>query len=761
MWWIKKFRKRKIQSILIFIVVAMCTTLITGSAVILTSLTSVYEDLANSTGAPDVKVYPRCDKDYESSLLKCKSVSKVTTLNRVTITTLGYNGKESDEFIDVVQYNDSVYKNVRVLQGSLDDLKDGTCFMPSATANTNGLNVGDMVQVQMSGKMYSYKIAGIYAEIYSAATEYTCDLVVLDLPSEVETQPVYDVWLKDGANCDTLIQEYTKDNNGILDGGFRAKADCVINAELTELILGGILLGISSVVFLAILLILGYIVKNCFQSDMETIAVYKTIGYSNALIRKIYITFYMSIIGAGAITGVLFSPLLSNTFINDVYKNIGTDSKGLRGGWQILVCLVVICGIAFIMLFTETRRLVKMKPVDILSGGNDKLGKKKLKASKKNHYRFSPFFMAVRMIRRDKKNTVLLMLTCVVSLYIVNLSVVCLQNIDLIKGETNYYWLGIDKHDITIENKGDKDEFYQICSEIKKDSNVKTAVRRNYDKGYAIPYHQATSAMVYETFDQVDSPILEGSYPKYQNQAVVANIYLKELGINIGDYITIQLDQDHRVNLLVVGTYQGFYNLGRGIKIMGSLLEENNVDFEYTQCSITLKDGVNVQSYMDELRSKYSNQIKVINRKNLYTSIMNTVCDPQRAALLPFTIITVLIGAMNAFYIIYASNVEKRKKYTIYKSLGYTSMHLLKMNCIYVGLIVALAIAIAVPAFIFIFPKIMVLAMSAFGFAEYKMVVEPLTLVLTNIGMLSVFLLAACIAAIELFKNHIAKIMNE
>ncbi len=57
--WTKKFRKRKIQSLLIFLVVTMCMTLIAGSAVILTSLTGVYEKLVDETGAPDVKVYSR------------------------------------------------------------------------------------------------------------------------------------------------------------------------------------------------------------------------------------------------------------------------------------------------------------------------------------------------------------------------------------------------------------------------------------------------------------------------------------------------------------------------------------------------------------------------------------------------------------------------------------------------------------------------------------------------------------------------------
>ena len=762
MWWIKKFRKRITQSILIFIIVAMCTTLITGSAVILTSLTSVYEELAAQTNAPDVKVYSRPDftqKDYQKDLKKTGCVTKIIKIPTVSVTTIMHDNKETDAFLDICQYRDDMYGNVRVIAGSLSNLDEKSCVLPMATAQSVGAKVGDIVSVKIEGKKYSYRIAATYAEIFSAATEYTCDMLVLDIPKHTTDSTVYATWLKDGYTCDDLIREYTKENEGILDGYFRSESDSIMNAEIAEMILGGILLGISSVVFLAILLIISYIVKNCFRTDKKTIAIYKTVGYRTIQIRRIYITFYMSIICSGTIIGAILSPILSNSFIHNVYKNIGVEGK-ISGLWQIVTCILVINLSAFLMLLCETRRIGKLKPVDILNGNDEEIGKKKLKSSNRTRYCFSSSAMALRMMVRDKKNTILLIVTCIVSLYIVNLSIVCLENLDLIKGETNYYWLGTDKHDVTIENNGSTD-FYDICSEIKKDKDVEQTVRRNYNMGFAIPYHQSTSALVFETFENVEIPVLKGHNPKHSNEVVVGNIYLKEMGIDVGDYITVQLDETHKKDLLVVGTYQGFYNMGRGIKIMGSLLEENDIPFQYTECSITLKQGVDKVAFMKELKEKYGTDIKVIDRKNLYASIMNVICEPQRAALKPFVVISVIIGALNAFYIIYASNVEKRKKYTIYKSLGYTSGHLLKMNCIYVGTVVLISTAVAVVAFIFLFPKVMVLSMSAFGFAEYKLVIKPLTLVLTNASMLAIFILSACLAAGDLYKNHIANIMNE
>lgn len=763
MWWMKKFRKRKIQSLLIFIVVAMCTTLITGSAVILTSLTSVYENLAAETNAADVKVYARPtagDKDYKSALEAIDCVKSVDAIQTISVTTLTCNGTQNTAFIDVCAYQPKVYGQIRMLSGKLDALGKGSCLLPQATAVDIGAEIGDGITVKLDGTEYTYTLAGTFAEIYSAATQYTCDMLVTSLPKDIEHKNVYAVKLADGADAQELIAGYTKDNDGILDGYFRIKTDTIMNAELTELILGGILLGISSVVFLAILLILSYIVKNSFAADKKTIAIYKTIGYTNRQIRGIYITFYMSMILSATVIGGLLSPLLSNSFIKSVYRNIG-GTGGTKGLPQILICILVVNLISFLLLFGQTRRIGKLRPVDILNGNEDELGKKKQHRPGRMQYHFSPWAMALRMMRRERKNTILLIITSIISLYIVNLSVVCLENMDLIKGETNYYWLGIDKHDVTIENNGSTERFYDICKELSEDTDVAQVVRSNFDIGFAIPYHQTTSALVYETFDGVDTPVLEGRNPKYPGEVVVGNIYLKELGIEIGDYITVQLDATHREDLLVVGTYQGFFNMGRGMKVLGGLLEQDNVEFDYRQCSINLKSGVDKEQFMERMEETYQDDVKVIDGKNLYASIMAVICDPQKAALLPFVIITICIGSLNVFYIIYASNSAKQKKYTIYKSLGYTSGHLLYMNGIYVGLIALLSMLIAIPAFIILFPKLMVLTMSSFGFAEYKLVIKPLTLIVTNALMLLVFLFAAFMAAIQICQNHVAKIMNE
>jgi Na+-transporting NADH:ubiquinone oxidoreductase subunit NqrC len=56
--WLKKLRQRKLQSVLIFIIVFVCSILMTSSIVIMTSLQKPYKELSKDCDSPKVKLYP-------------------------------------------------------------------------------------------------------------------------------------------------------------------------------------------------------------------------------------------------------------------------------------------------------------------------------------------------------------------------------------------------------------------------------------------------------------------------------------------------------------------------------------------------------------------------------------------------------------------------------------------------------------------------------------------------------------------------------
>lgn len=765
MLWIKKFRTKKLQSVLIFLIIMMCTFLLAGSSIILTSLDKPYNDLIEQTNVADIKVYPLINdtlsgKDWIGELKNLHSIKEVYKVNRYFMNELiMFNNKEIGNFISLSEFNENVHTNVRLLEGTMDGLEQKECYIPSVLANTEDIHIGEFLSIYIGDGWVEYKVKAIFADAYSLSTAFQMEVLINQLPDELVNDPYYAIFLSDGKTGNDVIEEYTSTHDGVLDGNFYSVMDSIGNASLTEKILGSILLGISVVIFLVILVMIRYMIRNMLWQDKKSIAIYKSMGYTDKEIRGIYITFYQVITLVGTTAGVIASPVITSAFMKSAFSNLGV-SQGMVGIVQGVICLIGINLIVYTQLHKEIGKIKKLKPVEILTDSEEKLGVKKTRTKYLGKLTFTPFSMAFRMLQRDRKNTILIILTCILSVYIVNLSVVCFSNIEDMK-KSNYYWLGFDNHDITASAQGNTEGFYEVCKELAADPDVKKLVMRNFDRSFAIPYQQSVSAMVYESYTGLEFPVIAGRNPIYNNEIVIGNIYMDEMNIEIGDYITVFLDQDTKVSLLIVGTYQGFYNLGRSVKVIGGLLEDNGIEIIYPECSIILEDGVNKDEFLLEAMEKYGDVAKFIIREDLYASIMDMICKPQKAALGPFALLALLIGAVNLIYIIYSKNINNKRKYAIYKSLGYAASHLVKMNCYYVGMLALASMAFAIPLFIYTFPKFMVLSMSAFGFAEYRITFDPITIVIVNIGVFVVFIVSALISSKSLYENHVTKLMSE
>jgi len=56
--WIKNLRQRKLQTILIFLIIMLCSLLLTGAMNILTSLDKPFQEFIKECEAASAKVYP-------------------------------------------------------------------------------------------------------------------------------------------------------------------------------------------------------------------------------------------------------------------------------------------------------------------------------------------------------------------------------------------------------------------------------------------------------------------------------------------------------------------------------------------------------------------------------------------------------------------------------------------------------------------------------------------------------------------------------
>ena len=768
--WMKKLRQRKLQSVLIFVIVFVCSILMTSSMVIMTSLHEPYQELIKECNSPEVKIYPMAMSEEELEQVKVRfealdSCEWADTVRYHYLTEKLYvKDVVLDGFFDLSEYKEPIHGQYRVISGEMKKPGDGECIIPSVLANSRDIQIGELLLISgMDGDLV-YKVIAVYTEPYNMSQASDNEILVGTIPKGLPVKQYLSVYGSNNAGGSDIISEYREKNNGVLEGRGETLEARVSNNSITENILGGILFGISLLILVVSGIMIRYMIRNALLCDKKTVAIYKTIGYSNSELTGIYLKLYLFIVATGSITGAAASVLISDSFIVQTFRNMGnvkTNGTLLPG----LFCIVVIMSFVLFQVYGVLSKLKDMKPVVIFSGKEAELGKKRQKRYMfSEKFNFSPLGIGVRMLQRDKKNTAYIILTCVVSIYCINFALSCLTIVSSMI-EKNYYWIGFDKHDVSVTSLS-VDRFLPVVNQLKEEPETARVILTLDGIKIMLPWKKGMGepiipSMVYESYEEIDMPLLEGRNPRYSNEIVISSLIADELHKKIGDYMEVNLAVDKKVSLLVTGIYQSYYNMGRGCRLLGSTLEENGVDFKYEEASVYLKPGTDIDKYVSLYGIKYRDSLDIIKRTDKYSTIMSTITEPQIKAITPFMILSLLLGALNITAIIYLKNNDNRKVNSIYQCIGYSSHHLMKANLYFTGIVAVITMAITIPLFLISFPQVMILSLFFFGFKKYLVDLSLPAMLAGNFTILMVFLGSTLLSSITLKGSHINELNQE
>lgn len=762
--WLKKMKKRKVQSVLIVLIVMLCSMLMTSAITIMTSWGQPYKDLQEECKSPDVKVYLQVDTEEMATSVKDKfesipEVRNAEILENVSLAEVKMqDGKKIEGFLNLVAYNENMYQSVRMLEGTIHGLKEGECAIPAVIANRNNLKPGDKISIS-TGE--SFFIKGIYADPYNMSASFNIDIVVKEIPENMKQNFTISVFSDEAVSGSEIIDLYREANEGILEGRGVSIETRISNNQMTEQILGGILLAMSILIMMVGGVMIRYMIKNLLLSERTTIAIYKTLGYENKVITGIYLKLYLVLVVMGSVLGALLSKFISDAFTRTTFQNLGiTASRGVVESGML--CIGAITLYVMLQVYLVIRKTKNIRPIEVFRGEKKITVRKKARGAR--NISFSPFAMAIRMITREYKNTAIIIITCMMAIYCVNFGGTAMSMMDGMK-DMNYYWIGFDKHDVSLEAENETD-FEETIGEIKMLPETDRVVCSSADLTVSLPWKKGMgdvimSAMTYETYENVIMPCLEGRNPRYSGEIAISNAMAKRMKKTTGDYIDIYLQGDKKITLLICGTFQGYFDLGNSCRMLEGTWTENNVSVDYLEAGIYLKNGVTQKEFVDKYKNTYAGKINIFPREEKFKNIMEMITGPQMMALRPFIAMALLLGALNIIAVVYLKNKDYSKIFSIYKAVGYSARFLMKTNIMYILLISVGTIVITVPSFIYLFPKTMAMAMSFIGFKEFPVTYDPLVLIVCNGTALLVFTLCGVISSKSIYHNPIEDLTSE
>ncbi len=766
--WFKKIRKKKVQSIFIVLILMVCSMLMTSSLVIMTAGDTPYKELTEECGSPIVKIYPFQSKDPVIAEQIKENMEKLDMVEQVEVVPYYYilekiqidgKGTIEDYFFHLMPWDDRTHGCIRMLKGSRE-LKEGQCLISTVLSNSEEIKPGDTLNM---GNGISYQVSGIYADPYNMNLSFDSEIIVKENPPSEDLEYQVHVFAKEGSSGDEVIDAYRELNDGILEGKAITLETRIQNNQMTELIVGGILLGISVVILLISGIMIRYMIKSTLISEKKTIAIYKMLGYKNSRIISIYLKFYGFLVVVGTVLGSSLSKVISDSFTKNTFRNLGVTSSSsiIPVG---MLCSGIIIAYALICVYLLLRVVGKIRPMEVFRNEGAYSGKKQKNAGKV--LGFSPIHMAMRMIFRDKKNTCMLVITCIMATYCVNFAATSMGILedDNFKAK-NYYWLGFDKHDVSFSS-ADLKTYENTVEKLEKENEVEKVIKTTTQIAVSVPWEKGMgdtilSTMVYDTYENLDMPVIQGRNPAHSDEIAMGSLMAEKMNKQVGDYVDIYFNGNQKVTLLLCGTYQSLYDMGKSCRLLGKTLEEKGVSFQYGEASVYLKEGIEPEKFLKDHGKKYESDGKLIVRAEKYGNILSMISGPSMLAIRPFMIIAILLGGLNIIAIVYLKNMDNRKNQSIYKAIGYSSWHLLKTNISYVFFVALFSMCITIPVFIAAFPKTMVLAFSVMGFREYPVSYDITVVAISNLGTLAVYLLSVLVASKSLYDNPISELTSE
>lgn len=774
--WLNKIKNKKLQMFLIGIVVLVSSLMLTSALGIIISVDKPMSELIKETNAPtlytiikEVNDLDRQASNIKQVLDKNKDVKKVTIAENVkTIKSkIMNNNKEiklSTKFF--MTYKDGEFGSLKFLKGG-GSLQDGQCFMPSITAETYKLSLGDYITVENPDSKAKLKITGIYADAYSVSSFMDVDRFYvsknqLENISGIPTKLVT-VYGGDGASCDSIVKDYRKNTNTQIPTSLVDISRAKISAEIINEIIGAFVCAFAIIILLVSAVVIRASILDSIAKEYKTIGVYKAVGYSANTIMNIYMKAYSFVVIIFALIGSLLASLFINTMLRDNFRVYGVKFNT----FTVLPIIVTVAFVIILMLssiYGVIRRTRNISPVEVFRIGMP-VNNKKGTALKIIETRFTPISQAIRKIFYYKKLSIILFSVLFVCSYVVAFSVINYNDLSKLSEKTSF-WFGLDDAQYRIRIKNTKTT-PDILEWVKKNDKIKNYVDGSFQygkMGIAKNEIDGEGDLISEVYDSYDNAIkeevVEGRNPKSENEIAISKKVMEKTHKELGDYIKIYISGKEK-NLLIVGDYQSMMYMGMNVRVLKSTVKSGDKDYASDAISFNLKDSEDYDSFKKAIKSKFDKDIDVEKSTESFSSILSGSMVPMKAALTPFMIMIVVIGAINVFSIILLMNINSRREFCVYKAIGYGTSDLIKGNLFYVLILSLIASIICVPVFSITFCKIMNLIMSIFGIYNYPTDIKPELLAVGSIAAIFVYILCTLISSLSIGKIKVQELNEE
>lgn len=425
----------------------------------------------------------------------------------------------------------------------------------------------------------------------------------------------------------------------------------------------GLLAAFVAVLFFVVLIVLGHSIGSSIEADYVNMGILKTIGFTGGKLRRIQLAQYLIVILGGMVSGILaavyFSRFVGAVTLTTTGIRIPTD---LPAAWCFIsggLLFLVLTG--FIVFKTgKIKRITPMKAIR----GEAFACEASVKKGVPIRGKYLTCSMALRQLTAGARRYTG---ACIVAVLLVFFASM-IGRMDT--------WLGADgKGMMDAFNPADHDIGVQIFGEHTPEEAEETVLSyTGITDGYLLAMPGVSVNGIDYTANVITDPerfhIMEGRTSKAVDEIVVTEFVASDLGVTIGDTVTVQADMGSG-EYVISGIYTCANDMGDNIGMSREGYLQIGSDAPSLWCHhYFLEDASQKEAVTEALDDAYGRDVHV--HENTWPGLYGIISAMQ--ALLAF-----LYGMVAAFILIVTimtgSKIlsAEQRDIGIYKAVGFTS----------------------------------------------------------------------------------------
>lgn len=765
---------------LIFLVgVAMCTILVSMNSLLQTENT--IEAVRERTNAADIEILmPRVthEKPVDDILSQIETIRETEREDVLFFQDGSIKNREKnnsgDELPIIIQKgsHDRKLSRLNTVEESSKKHSNGI-YLPYYLGVAKDYKLGDKVSFYLSGKECKGIVDGFYQDIffanpsnYAAYLIYVTDEMWENISENANNVNEFYFWrvISEGeASTDDLDTEFTKKFNekyeiGLESGSVLSYDSMKTGMTMFPSIVIGIILGLAGVLLIIAIVVIRFQIITYIQQNYKNIGVMEATGYTSKDLILVFVGMFIliSLVGIGLGEGV---SILGGHWVNLLLGMI----TGIK--WAILpnvtlYTLAAVFMVAFVALVSVFASL-KIRKITVLNALRDGINTHNFK---KNHFSLEktplPLNLTIGLkgiMASLRQNVSIVFIICLLS-FSVTFSFTLSENFD---AESNAIWtfIGMERGDIHYSYKSE-----DIKNEVSKNEDIAQILEQGeIDTTISSKEKEQTlETKVSPDFDKYSKDVIvEGRFPKADNEISLTTLIAKKLEVGINDVVTV-LCGDKKEEYIVVGITQQTSNLGRSSALTYDGAKKVVPNLKINTGIYTLKEGVDINKFINSIYEKYGNKEVVFsNLQKLMNDMMTMFSIPIMLLCVGMLALTVIVVTLVLYLLVSVKVLKEKRNYGVAKAMGYTTGQLFVQ--IISGFMPQIIIGCTLGATLAVFGTnpLIALCMASVGFKKCSFTIPVVPIVLIVIAVVLLAFIITMSTAVRIRKITPAQLVEQ